>query len=184
MKAIFCAFYFGAFTCVALAGDLIKYRSPDGKFALLLVETDDEAVSIKLVEVASRKVVLDLADSGHPYSEHSKLLWSPDSKRFAFFEDNRRGGSTSVYRRSGDAFEEVNLPEISDCKNKKNVGKEFAVGTEPKRWLNSTTLLLLGTQEWSDSEEPDETHQCKQTIRIVFDSAGKASAKLVKETHK
>jgi hypothetical protein len=90
----------------------------------------------------------------------------------------------TVYQRSGDAFEEVKLPEVSNCKNKKNVGKEFGVGVEPKRWVNLTTLLLLATQEWSDADDPDKTHECEQTIRIVFDSAGKVSAKLVKETHK
>jgi len=117
MKAILCALYFGAFTSGALAGDLIKYQSPDGEFAMLLTEADDQGVSIKLIETGSRKVLLDLDDTGHPYSEHSKLLWSPDSARFAFFEDNRRGGSTTVYQRSGQAFEEASLPETSDCKN-------------------------------------------------------------------
>jgi hypothetical protein len=183
MKAILCALYFGAFTSGALAGDLIKYQSPDGKFAMLLTEADDQGVSIKLIEAGSRKVLVDLADTGHPYSEHSKLLWSPDSTRFAFFEDNRRGGSTIVYQRSGQAFEEASLPETCDCKNKKNVGKEFGVGVEPKQWINATTLVLLATQEWDDADDPDKTHECKQTIRIVFDSAGKASAKLLKETH-
>src|SRR5262245_2715282 len=183
MKAFVCALYFSAFACGALAGDLIKYRSPDGKFGMLLTEADDQGVSISLIELGSRKVVLDLASTGHPYSEHSKLLWSPDSTRFAFFEDNRRGGSTTVYQRGGQAFEEISLPEISDCTNKKNVGKEFGVGVEPKQWINATTLVLLATQEWDDADDPDKTHECKQTIRIVFDSAGKASAKLVKETH-
>jgi len=42
---------------------------------------------------------------------------------------------------------------------------------------------LLSTQEWDDADDPDKTHECKQTIRIVFDSAGKVSAKLMKETH-
>jgi hypothetical protein len=136
-----------------------------------------------LIETGSKKVVLDLADTGHPYSEHSKLLWSPDFTRFAFFEDNRRGGSTTVYQRSGNAFQELSLPETSDCKNKKNIGKEFGVGVVPKQWINATTLLLLVTQEWDDADDPDKTHECKQTIRIVFDSADKISAKLVKETH-
>jgi hypothetical protein len=185
MKAVAFALFFTASICVALAGDPIKYRSPDGKFAMLLSETDDEAgVTIKLVEVASGKVVIDLADTGHPYSENAKLLWSTNSKEFAFFEDDRRGGSTTVYRRSGDTFEDVSLPETPDCKNKQNVGKEFAVGVKPQRWINSNTLVLLASNEWSDSADPDKTHECKQTIQIVFDSAGKASAKLIKETHK
>src|SRR5436305_13156277 len=33
---LFCILYFGAFICVALAGDAIRYRSPDGKFAMRL----------------------------------------------------------------------------------------------------------------------------------------------------
>jgi hypothetical protein len=185
MKALPCALCFGALISVLLANDQIKDRSPDGKCAMLVSETGDEAgVTIKLVEVASKKIVLDLADTGHPYSEHSKLLWSPDSKSFAFFEDDRRGGSTSVYRRTGDAFKNVTLPETPDCKNKQNVGKEFGVGVEPKQWINATTLLLIATQEWDDADDPDKTHECKQTIRIMFDSSGKVSAKLVKETHK
>jgi hypothetical protein len=76
------------------------------------------------------------------------------------------------------------LPETSDCKYKKDVGKEFAVGVEPRQWINATTLVLLSTQDWTDADDPDKTHQCKQTIRIVFDSAGKSSTKLVNETHK
>jgi len=42
---------------------------------------------------------------------------------------------------------------------------------------------LLATPEWDDADDPDKTHERKQTIRLVFDSAGKASAKLLKETH-
>jgi hypothetical protein len=78
----------------------------------------------------------------------------------------------------------VSLPETSDCKNKNNVGKEFAASVEPKQWVNTTTLLLLATQEWTDADDADKSYECKQTIRIVFDSDGKVSAKLVKETHK
>lgn len=184
MKAIVWALYFSALACGALADDQVKYRSPDKKFAMLLTEGDDQGVTIKLIEVVSRRVLLDLAETGHPYSEDSKLLWSPDSTRVAFFEDNRRGGSTTVYQRSGEAFEAVSLPETPDCKNKKNVGKEFAVGLEPKQWINAATLVLLVTQEWDDADDADKTHECKQRIQITFDSAGRVSAKLVKETHK
>src|SRR5262249_10016911 len=91
MKAILCALYLGAVTFGTMADDLIKYQSPDGKFAMLLTEADDQEVSIKLIEAGSRNVVLHLTDTGDPYSQHPNMLWSQDSKRFAFFEDNRRG---------------------------------------------------------------------------------------------
>src|SRR4030095_8681962 len=70
------------------ADDETKFPSPDGKFAMLLTEDQKEAgrVKIELIDVDSRKVVLDLADSGHPHSQHCKLLWSPDSQRFAFMK--------------------------------------------------------------------------------------------------
>jgi hypothetical protein len=61
--------------------------------------------------------------------------------------------------------------------------QRIRVRVEPKQWINATTLVLLATQEWDDADDPEKTHECKQTIRIVFDSAGKVSAKLLKETH-
>jgi hypothetical protein len=42
---------------------------------------------------------------------------------------------------------------------------------------------VLLAQEWDEADDPDKTHEFKQTIRIVSDSAGKVSAKLLKETH-
>jgi hypothetical protein len=131
MRAIFYALYLGAFTCMALGGDLVKCRSPNGKFAMLSTEAEDQGVSIELIEAGSKKVVLKLADTGHPYSEHSKLLWSPDSTRFAFFEDNRRGGSTTVYKRSGDGFEEVSLPETPTARIRTTLARNSGSVSSP-----------------------------------------------------
>ena len=52
-------------------------------------------------------------------------------------------------------------------------GKEFGIGVEPKQWINATTLVLLATQEWDDADDPEKTHECKQTIRIVLILPGK-----------
>ena len=69
----------------AEADDRTKDRSPDGKFAMLLTDdTEEGRVKVQLIEVSSGKVVLDLAESGHPHAEDCKLLWGPDSQRFAF----------------------------------------------------------------------------------------------------
>jgi hypothetical protein len=73
MRAIFYALYLGAFTCMALAGDLVKCRSPNGKFAMLSTEAEDQGVSIELIEAGSKKVVLKLADAGHPVFRTLKI---------------------------------------------------------------------------------------------------------------
>ena len=85
-----------------------KDPSPDGKFAMLLTNDQVEAgrVKIQLIETNSRKVVLDLADSGHPHAEDCKLLWAPDSQRVVFYEAIQRGGDTTLYFRTDSGFSE------------------------------------------------------------------------------
>jgi len=103
---LFCILYFGAFICVALAGDLIKYRSPNGKFGMRLAGDISEIVDIK-----SGNTALELEEVSGSWAKDSKLLWSPDSKYFAHFSADRRGGSTTVYRQEGEAaFDQVALP--------------------------------------------------------------------------
>jgi len=83
--------YFGAFLSVALAEDLIKYRSPDGKFGMRLGDISE------IVDIKSGKTVLELEEVSGFWAKDSKLLWSPDTKYFAHFSADRRGGSTTVY---------------------------------------------------------------------------------------
>jgi len=172
MKVALCALYFATFACVVLAADPIKYRSPDGKFAMRLAGDVSEIVDIK-----SGKTVLELEEVSGSWAKDSKLLWSPDSKYFAHFSADRRGGSTTVYRQKGDAgFDQVALPDFPDCE-KTNVGKQFEASLEPRRWLNATTLVLLDREAWSNEDDPDKTSECERTITISFDAGGKASIK-------
>jgi len=176
---LFCILYFGAFICVALAGDLIKYSSPDGKFAMRLAGDVSEIVDVK-----SGKTVLELEEVSGFWAKDSKLLWSPDSKYFAHFSADRRGGSTTVYRRKGDAgFDQVALPDFPDCE-KTNEGKQFEASLEPRRWLNATTVVLLAREAWSHEDDPDKTSECERTITISFDAGGKASIKNIKKGKK
>ncbi len=175
---LFCIFYFGAFLSVALAEDLIKYRSPDGKFGMRLGDISG------IVDIKSGKTVLELEEVSGFWAKDSKLLWSPDSKYFAHFSADRRGGSTTVYRRKGDAgFDQVALPDFPDCE-KTNVGKQFEASLEPRRWLNATTLVLLAREAWSHDDDPDKTSECERTITISFDAGGKASIKNIKKGKK
>jgi hypothetical protein len=164
---------------MALAGDAIKYRSPDGKFGMRLAGDISEIVDIK-----SGNTALELEEVSGSWAKDSKLLWSPDSKYFAHFSADRRGGSTTIYRQREDAgFDKLALPEFPDCE-KKNVGKEFEASLEPRRWLNATTLVVLAREEWSNEDNPDKTSECERTITISFDASGKASIKNIKKGKK
>ena len=175
---LFCILYFGAFLSVALAEDLIKYRSPDGKFGMRLGDISE------IVDIKSGKTVLELEEVSGFWAKDSKLLWSPDTKYFAHFSADRRGGSTTVYRRKGDAgFDQVALPDFPDCE-KTNVGKQFEANLEPRRWLNATTLVVLAREAWSNEDDPDKTSECERTITISFDASGNASIKNIKKGNK
>src|SRR5437899_12397995 len=108
--------FFATCFCASLrADDQITDASTDGKFGMLPTAEEEGGVKIQLIEVSSRKVVLDLAESGAPHAKDCKLLWAPDSQRVAFYEAVHRGGDTTVYFRNDTGFTESPLPELSGC---------------------------------------------------------------------
>jgi hypothetical protein len=162
----------------------IKDPSPDGKFAMQLTN-EESGVTIQLVEVVSHKVLVDLANSGHPFSEDCKLLWAPDSQRVAFYEANRRGGDTTVYFRKDSEFAESSLPELDSCANAaqkkelqtKGINKTIESDIKPKRWLKSGALVVVNNQGWETSD--GNLQGCTQTVTIAFDADHKASIQRV-----
>ena len=166
--------------------DRTKDRSPDGKFAMLLTDATEEGrIKIQLIEVSSGKVVLDLAESGHPHAEDCKLLWAPDSQRVAFYEAVHRGGDTTVYFRNDSGFTESPLPELGGCATaaqKKElrahgVNKFIEYNAVPKEWLKSGALVIVDDQEWDTGD--GELRGCTQTVTIAFDAKHKASVQRV-----
>lgn len=174
---------------MARADDETKFPSPDAKFAMLLLPQDG-GVKIQLIEVSSGKVVLDLADSGQPHAGHCKLLWSPDSERFAFYEARHRGGDTTVYFRNESGFTESTLPELGGCATAsekkelegKGVHKFIEADTAPKEWLKSGALVLMNAQGWETKD--GNLRGCTQTVTIAFDAKHKASVQRVTDKKK
>ena len=170
-----------------LADDLIKDPSPDGKFAMLLTQPEEGGVKIQLIEVSSRNVLLDVAEIGHfgPHAEDWKILWAPDSKCFAFYEPNRRGGDTTVYFRNDSGFTESPVPELGGCATAaqkkelkaKGVLKFIEYNAVPKEWLKSGALVLVDDQGWETMD--GELRGCTQTVTIAFDAKHKASVQRV-----
>jgi len=163
------------------ADDQIKDASPDGKFGMLLTAKEEGGVKIQLIEVSSRKVVLDLAESGAPHAKDCKLLWAPDSQRVAFYEAVHRGGDTTVYFRNDTGFTESPLPELSGCATAaqkkelkaKGVLKFIEYNAMPKEWLKSGALVIVDDQGWETND--GNLRGCTQTVTIGFDAKHKAS---------
>ena len=170
------------------ADDATEFQSPDGKFAMLMTSPEDgnSGYKVQLVEVSSHKLALELAASvAYPRVKDCKLLWSPDSQRFAFYEAVRWGGDTTVYFRNESGFTESPLPKLSDCataaekKELKAKGfyKSIEHDTVPKEWLKSGALVVVNVQGWETNAE--HLRGCTQTVTIAFDAKHKASVQRV-----
>jgi hypothetical protein len=168
------------------AEDIIRDKSPDGKFALRITQ-GEEGWDAGIIDLKTKKEVAGL-EIYQNFTEDAHLVWSKDSQRVAYFEPDRRGGNTSVYFRKGSEFEEISLPygDFPACEEKQREKesddktlKAIEATIAPVKWLNSGDLVL---KEHSETEmESGATRECSQIITIAFDSTHKASVKSAKQ---
>jgi hypothetical protein len=163
---------------VGFAREKTRDRSPDGRFAMSLEDGKDGEVRITLVETKTHKFVRKLADSGHPYSDASRILWSPDSKSFAFYEEDRKRHWTYLYIHKGSGFEQVELPDLPECDHPGLAGY-INNNVTPTSWVKPDTLVLMAHDEWTTEDK--KAHECNRTVTIAIDSSGKLSLKSVQE---
>jgi hypothetical protein len=187
--------------------EIIKDKSPDKKFALRMTH-GEEGWDTSIVELPSKKKIIDLevvATSGdherrawvasvdtfriEDYAKDARLVWSNDSQRVAYFNEDRDEHTMSVYFRNGDTFEEVALPEIPRCdeikgEDPKNLDTVW-YKTTPEAWLDSGSLLVTFSGEWRrlDGETGAKAMiGCERTITLAFDAQHKASIKKAEES--
>jgi hypothetical protein len=142
----------GCFAARVNARDEITCKSPDGQFGLGYAA----AGNLAIVETRMHRVAADLGPDA-PFSE-TYLLWSADSQRVAYFSDNGKTmvGSTRVFFRRGEAFHEIELPELPDPKPSAPAApdashEQTVRRVEPIRWLKSSELVLeneLQNRSW------------------------------------
>ena len=169
------------------AKDVIKDKSPDGKFALR-IHKGEEGWEAAIINLRTKEAVADLDVYGN-YVENMRLLWAKNSNRVAHFEPDRRGGTTYIYFRNGSKFEEVEFPsaELPEC-HKNITGEEekkYVKTTEftesPKAWLKSGALVVGIDQSWLAEDGSEDS--CSQTVTIVFDANHKASVQSAKQSN-
>lgn len=171
------------------AKDIIRDKSPDGKCALRFRKDDKGVWEAAIINLNGKgeEVGLEIYQNT---IEGAHLVWSKDSQRVAYFEPDRRGGSTTVYFRKGSEFEEVSIPygdpydNFPACwdnhaeKRGDTAVKNIEATTHPVKWLPSGELVLA--VHFTRLMESDTTRSCAAEVTVAFDSAHKASVKSVK----
>jgi len=149
--------------------EMTDWPSPNGRYAIRKVFSDEFDLSgskvtrAELIEKESGKVLCDLTadDIGWGRDREGIVLWSPDSKRFAYmsawmkqspgrFSDvpppTPKKKQTLVFQLAGESFLKVDLPSGQAPGREKDeeltgavLGHEY---TEPVRWAKPDVLVL------------------------------------------
>jgi len=172
---------------VGLAEDhsVIKFTSPDGRFALRI--TADQKVD--LIEKVSGNVMVDLGEVYRRYLSHPEetvLVWSADSKWTAYGTRGEREGDTAVYFWNGSAFDEIPLPDDlpePDIKFRKGTGsiKNYGGAVKPLKWLKPGELEVSSDLMMLDRDD-GATYTGVVVITIEFDAQHHGSVKKVGKT--
>jgi hypothetical protein len=135
---------FGSLAVVLAKGPSVKFPSPDKRFALrITLEVGDEDKA-EVIEKASGKALVDL---GMPHHRHL-LVWSADSKWFAYCNRGNKSSEVSVYFWNGSAFENIELSEDDfpaaspDVPDSAGGVKNYGGAAEPLRWSKPGELQL------------------------------------------
>ena len=171
-----------AHLCPLLAGEEIKDKSPDGRFALRI----SEDLKIDLIETTG-KILVDLGklyvEPETSLREETILVWSADSEWAAYVTrgPGYRSGNTTVYYWNGMAFEEVRLPaNLPDPKIDTSKVKLKGYAVEPLRWLKPGELEL--SNELSGFGRDDGKKYTAKIVITVQLAAPHASVKKVGKT--
>jgi hypothetical protein len=185
-----------AYPCPSvMAEEEVKYQSPDGRFALRIVQPKDDEYHpmVDLIEKGSGNPLVNLHDSSESDAfdpSECVLVWSADSKRVAYgFRANPPGArmvelGTLVCFWNGSGFDKVFLPENlpqPDIKFPKGNGgnvKPYGGGVRPLRWLRSGDLEI-SNEEMMLSREDGKSYTGVLKFTISFDAQHYASVKKV-----
>jgi hypothetical protein len=162
----------------------VDFPSPDGKFAFLIGHGEYQQ-TIDLVDKKTEKVLQHIADDDMS-SVSYKILWAPDSKRFALMtRAGHPNQDVTVYFLKGDQFQKIEIPELTvEIPARIRAGKEHPhVATnnwqEAEKW-NKDGSLLITIDNTIDGA--GHTASATRTVVLGFDKSGKP--KILKSTVK
>ena len=161
-----------------------EFPSPDGKFSFLIGRGEDQQ-TIDLIDKKTEKVLQRIADDVMS-SVSYKVLWAPDSKRFALMtRAGHPNQDVRVYFRKGYKFQKIEIPDLTvEIPARIKAGKEHphvAANNwqQAKKW-NKDGSLLLTIDNTIDGA--GHTAGATRTVVLGFDKSGKP--KILKSTVK
>jgi hypothetical protein len=160
------------------------FPSPDEKFSFLIGPGEDRQ-TIDLIDKKTEKILQRIADDAMRAVSY-KVLWAPDSKRFALMtRTGHPNQDVRVYFLKGDTFQTIKIPDlIVEIPPRIRAGKEHphvAANNwqQAKKW-NKDGSLLLTIDNTVDGA--GHTAGATRTVLLGFDKSGKP--KILKSTVK
>ena len=169
----------------------LRDESPDGKYAMRIAydaalnakmiaansQPDPSRINsetmyrVELVETVSGKALLDLMEGednlgGGAHFEGLQLMWSLDSKWFAYHWSYPRVGYTTVYHLRDGKWRRMNQPEKLSVPTKGDVRNEYI---SPVRWTKPGVLELKQIQIYRGEGSLDGALR----FAVRFDGPGK-----------
>ena len=162
----------------------VDFPSPDGQFAFLIGHGEYQQ-TIDLIDNKTEKVLQHIADDDMS-SVSYKVLWAPDSKRFALMtRAGHPNQDVTVYFLKGDKFQEIKIPDLTvEIPARIRAGKQHPhVATnnwqEAEKWNRDDSLLLTID---NTIDGAGHTASATRTVLLGFDKSGKP--KILKSTVK
>jgi hypothetical protein len=162
----------------------LDFPSPDGKFAFLIGHGEDQQ-TIDLIDKKTEKDLQRIADDDMS-SVSYKVLWAPDSKRFALMtRTGHPNQDVRLYFLKGDKFHQIKIPDFTvEIPTRIRAGKQHphvAANNweEAKKW-NKDGSLLLTIDNTIDGA--GHTAGATRTVLLGFDKSDKP--KILKSTVK
>jgi hypothetical protein len=162
----------------------VDFASPNGKFAFLIGHGEDER-TIDLIDKKTRKVLQHIDDMDMGNVTY-RVLWAPDSKRFALMtRAGHPNQDVMVFLLNAKKFQKIKIPELTaEIPARIKAGKEHphvAANNwqEAEKW-NKDGSLLLTIDNTIDGA--GHTAGAERTVLLGFDKSNKP--KILKSTVK
>jgi uncharacterized delta-60 repeat protein len=196
--------YFPETTKILFRGEIVDWTSPDGRYSIRKTFTnpfdltESKVSHSELIEKASGKALCDLTadDIGAGGDREGRVLWSADSKRFAYVSSDKihfgnlssnaavppQKTQTTVYQVSGNSFVKVDLP-LNQPPGKDSDREVIGAAmihdfVTPTRWENPKNLILEKHDYYEKlTSSSGEIHQVGRLydITVSFKEDGTAS---------